>query len=334
MCDAPPLVAHHPVAHRHHGRMSAAAVPSLVTPSPAWQGETCAQFGHYLTHECNRSAHTVRGYLSDIRALLAYAHSVGATNLDDIDLPLLRSFLAAGVGAGMARSSIARRAAAIRTFTAWTHRMGWCAVDAGLLLASPAPKRALPEVLRPDHALAMLDSAAVASDDNDAVAVRDHCVLEMLYATGVRVGELVALDIDDVDLGRRTLRVMGKGRKERTVPYGVPAGRALDRWLAARTELVTAESGPALFIGRRGRRLDQRTVRASVHKHTAGLIDGPEIAPHGLRHSVATHVLEGGADLRVVQELLGHASLATTQIYTHVSVERLRVVHAQAHPRG
>ena len=159
--------------------------------------------------------------------------------------------------------------------------------------------------------------------------------LELLYASGIRVSELVGLDVDDVDRGRRLLRVLGKGSKERSVPYGVPAERALDAWLSrGRPALATPDSGPALLLGARGRRLDPREVRRTVHAAVAGTEGAPDIGPHGLRHSAATHVLEGGADLRSVQELLGHASLATTQIYTHVTVERLRAVHAQAHPRA
>jgi integrase/recombinase XerC len=188
-------------------------------------------------------------------------------------------------------------------------------------------------VLAPDQARTVLESAAAAGDD--PVRLRDAVVLELLYASGIRVSELVGLDVDDVDRGRRLVRVLGKGRKERSVPYGVPAEAALDAWLTrGRPALATPESGPALLLGRRGRRLDAREARRTVHAAVAAAPGAPDIGPHGLRHSAATHVLEGGADLRSVQELLGHASLATTQIYTHVTVERLRAVHAQAHPRA
>ena len=157
----------------------------------------------------------------------------------------------------------------------------------------------------------------------------------MLYATGVRVGELVALDLGDLDHERRVVRVLGKGNKQRSVPYGVPAAAALADYLArARDELARGASGQAVFLGVRGGRLDQRAVRKLVHARLADVPDAPDLGPHGLRHSAATHLLEGGADLRSVQELLGHASLATTQIYTHVSAERLRSVYQQAHPRA
>jgi integrase/recombinase XerC len=159
--------------------------------------------------------------------------------------------------------------------------------------------------------------------------------MELLYATGIRVSELVGLDLEDIDRSRRVIRVLGKGNKQRTVPYGLAAERALDAWLnLGRAELVTETSGQALLLGTRGGRLDQRAVRDVVHRRVAMVPGAPDIGPHGLRHSAATHLLEGGADLRTVQELLGHASLATTQLYTHVSVERLRQTYADAHPRA
>ena len=180
-----------------------------------------------------------------------------------------------------------------------------------------------------------MDLAAVAADDGSPPGERDRAVLEVLYASGIRVGELVGLDVDDYDRARRVIRVLGKGRKERTVPIGLPAARALDAWLArGRAALITGESGPALFLGGRGRRLDQRAVRRLVHTMVGAVPGAPDLGPHGLRHSAATHLLEGGADLRSVQELLGHATLATTQIYTHVSVERLKATYEQAHPRA
>ena len=187
-------------------------------------------------------------------------------------------------------------------------------------------------MLAPDQARVVVESAAGAEEP---VGLRDAVVLELLYASGIRVSELVGLDIDDVDRGRRLLLVFGKGRKERNVPYVAPAERALDAWLTrGRPALVTERSGPALLLGVRGGRLDPREARRTVHTAVTAAPGAPDIGPHGLRHSVATHVLEGGADLRLVQELLGHASLATTQLYTHVTVDRLRAVHARAHPRA
>jgi integrase/recombinase XerC len=204
-----------------------------------------------------------------------------------------------------------------------------------LRLSAPRRDRTLPPVLAQRQASALLDVAEVAADDGDPLHLRDRLALELLYSSGIRVGELVGLDVDDVDTARRVIRVVGKGDKQRVVPFGVPALRALEDWLSrGRPQLVTADSGPALLLGRRGRRADQRQVRAAVHELLRHVADADDMGPHGLRHSAATHLLEGGADLRAVQELLGHATLATTQIYTHVSVERLKATYEQAHPRA
>jgi integrase/recombinase XerC len=278
------------------------------------------------------SDHTVRGYVTDAVNLLDHLARRGGTQVHDLDLATLRSWLAQGRTRGHSRATIARHAASARSFTAWLRRTGLAPEDVGLRLVSPKAHRTLPGVLAPDQARAVVDSTSGAEEP---VGLRDAVVLELLYASGTRVSELVGLDVDDVDRGRRLLRVLGKGSKERSVPFGVPAERALDAWMArGRPALATPHSGPALLLGARGRRLDAREVRRTVHSAVAAAEGAPDVGPHGLRHSAATHVLEGGADLRSVQELLGHASLATTQIYTHVTVERLRAVHAQAHPRA
>lgn len=215
------------------------------------------------------------------------------------------------------------------------HRRGLVATDAALRLTAPKRHRTLPPVLGQRDATRLLDVAAIASDDEDPVHIRDAAALELLYATGIRVSELVGLDVDDVDFSTNVVRVIGKGDKERTVPFGTPARAAVRRWLEhGRPRLAQPASGPALLLGRRGRRSDSRQIRAVVHQLLAHVPDAPDLGPHGLRHSAATHLLEGGADLRTVQELLGHASLATTQIYTHVSIERLRSSYEQAHPRA
>ncbi|WP_448640580.1 tyrosine-type recombinase/integrase [Geodermatophilus sp. URMC 63] len=285
-----------------------------------------------LREERDLSEHTVRGYVTDTVWLLDHLARRGGVRADELDLAVLRSWLAQGRTRGASRATTARRAAAARSFTAWLRRSGVTPEDVGLRLVSPKAHRTLPDVLAPDQARAVVESAAGA---DDPAGLRDAVVLELLYASGIRVSELVGLDVDDVDRGRRLLRVLGKGRKERSVPYGAPAELALDQWLTrGRPALATPESGPALLLGLRGRRLDPREARRTVHAAVARAPGAPDIGPHGLRHSAATHVLEGGADLRSVQELLGHASLATTQIYTHVTVERLRAVHAQAHPRA
>jgi integrase/recombinase XerC len=208
-------------------------------------------------------------------------------------------------------------------------------VDPGSRLAAPSPHRTLPSVLSRDQADSMLGAATVGAEEDDPVALRDLLILEMLYATGVRVSELCGLDLDDVDGSRRTLRVMGKGAKQRTVVYGQPAERALSRWLEhGRAALARPDSPRALLLGARGGRLDQRVARAVVNDASTAVPGAPRLSPHGLRHSAATHLLEGGADLRSVQELLGHATLTSTQLYTHVSVERLRASFESAHPRA
>jgi integrase/recombinase XerC len=299
---------------------------------PPALAEVLAGYEEHLRWQRDLSAHTVRGYVGDAIWLLDHLVRRGGTRVEDLDLATLRSWLAHNRTRGAGRATIARRAAAARSFTRWLRRSGLTAEDVGLRLVSPKAHRTLPEVLAPDQARAVVDSAAGAEDP---VGLRDAVVLELLYASGIRVSELVGLDIDDVDRGRRLLSVFGKGRKERNVPYGAPAERALDAWLTrGRPALATDRSGPALLLGVRGGRLDPREARRTVHTAVTAAPGAPDIGPHGLRHSVATHVLEGGADLRLVQELLGHASLATTQLYTHVTVDRLRAVHARAHPRA
>ncbi|HET7399281.1 MAG TPA: tyrosine recombinase XerC [Intrasporangium sp.] len=291
-------------------------------------------FSRHLGAERGRSEHTRRAYLGDVRHLLAFVAGRGLAGAGDIRLADLRAWLGDQAAGGAARATLARRAASARTFFSWAHSTGRVERDPSLRLVAPRRVRTLPGVLRQDQAGTLLDVAAVRADDGDPVHARDRAVLELLYASGIRVGELVALDVDDLDLGQRVVRVMGKGAKERVVPFGAPAARALEEWLAVRPRLSTATSGSALFLGRRGRRVDARQVRAVLHALLTQVADAPDLGPHGLRHSAATHLLEGGADLRDVQELLGHASLATTQIYTHVSVDRLRRSYEQAHPRA
>lgn len=435
---------------------------------PAEMRTAVDAFAVHLGAELNRSQHTVRAYVGDVVALLDHAARMGATTPGDLDLLVLRSWLARLRTAGAARTTLARRAAAARTFTAWAHRTGLAEADHGQRLASPKPHRDLPNVLRADQvadllappagtpkgratpagpfghaagtpdapaarnpgtpaariagvpdapaardagtpetpaardagtpdalaarnpgtpetpaarnagtpaardagvpraaagpasvaegptgtakglAVAPEDMAAAGRSDTDgparpvseasaeevATGLRDHVVLELLYAAGIRVAELCGLDLDDVDRGRRVLRVFGKGARERAVPYGVPAERALDAWLRrGRPVFATKGSGDALLLGAKGGRLNPTVVRRLVSRAAAaaGL---PHTSPHGLRHAAATHLLEGGADLRSVQELLGHASLSSTQIYTHVSIDRLRSAYRQAHPRA
>ena len=279
------------------------------------------------------SPHTVRAYAGDVRSLLEHLVRCGITEIAELDIAVLRAWLAIQHGAGQARASIARRAAAGRAFSAFCYERGLLPADPGSGLASPKVRRKLPEVLAVDEMRAVLDSTAPVS--SEPVEIRDDAIMELLYATGIRVSELCGLDIDDIDDSRRTIKVMGKGAKERVVPVGIPAMHAVDRWRrVGRSHVATPTSGPALFLGAKGGRVDPRTVRRVVHARIEAAGSMPDMGPHGLRHTAATHLLEGGADLRSVQELLGHASLSTTQIYTHVSIERLVSAYRQAHPRA
>lgn len=285
-------------------------------------------------------AHTDMDVPTDANAAPDAGMAARPVDLEGLDLAALRAWLAGEHARGLARTTLARRAAAARTFTAWATRADLLEENVGARLRSPQTGRHLPRVLESDDVATLLATAEVRADDDDPAHVRDHAALELLYATGVRIGELVGLDLGDVRRGDRVVRVLGKGAKERVVPYGVPAGRALDRWLDdARPRLIAAapQEGridrDAVFLGVRGGRWDQRALRGVLHRITAQA-GVPDVPPHGLRHSAATHVLAGGADLRSVQELLGHSSLATTQRYTHVTPERLRAAFAQAHPRA
>ncbi|MCP2260798.1 integrase/recombinase XerC [Streptoalloteichus tenebrarius] len=298
-------------------------------------GEAVSGFERYLRAERGLSAHTVRAYVGDVVSLLDRLGRSGAEALDAVDLGALRGWLAGLREAGASRTTLARRAAAARAFTGWANRSGLLATDPGRRLAAPKAERRLPTVLRPDQAADVMAASASGAVEEDPVALRDHAVVELLYASGVRVSELCGMDVDDVDLDRRVVRVLGKGGRERVVPYGQPAERALRAWLArGRSALVTPGSPAALFLGARGGRLDPRAARRVVREAVAAVPGAGRMGPHGLRHSAATHLLEGGADLRSVQELLGHATLATTQLYTHVTVDRLKAIHDRAHPRS
>jgi site-specific recombinase XerD len=305
---------------------------------PAALSAALAAFNRHLAAERALSRHTVRAYHGDIQSLLVYAHRAGIEDPSALDLATLRGWLADQHQAGAARTTLARRGAAARAFTAYAHRQGWLAVDPGPQLGTPKAHRVLPQVLRQDEmSRALADSedralrelAAESGATAAALALRDVAVLELLYASAIRVSELCELDLGGLDLDRRTVRVFGKGGKERVVPVGVPAVQAVARWeQAGRPVLAGQRSGAALFLGARGGRLDPRTARRIVHARLNA------VGPHAIRHTAATHLLEGGADLRSVQEILGHSSPATTQIYTHVSAERLKASYRQAHPRA
>ena len=321
-------------------------------PLPDALAAALAAFERHLRSERSLSPHTVRAYIGDVSSLLGYAGDQGIAAAEELGVAELRGWLAIQHESGAARATLARRGAAARAFTAFVHRRGWLATDPGSQLGTLKTRRTLPHVLSQDEmadVLTGLDMAArqagaarippgepgQRTGTDAAVALRDSAVLELLYATGIRVSELCGVNAAHLDQGRRTIRVRGKGDKERTVPIGVPALRAVNRWLdAGRPELATAASGPALFLGVRGGRLDPRTARRIVHERLREAGTTRDAGPHGIRHSTATHLLEGGADLRSVQEILGHSSPATTQIYTHVSVDRLKSSYRQAHPRA
>jgi len=312
---------------------------SAGTDLPERLAGALAAYERHLGVERDLSEHTVRAYIGDVLSLLEHAAAMGHSDLAAIDVRTMRSWLARQRSIGLSRTTTARRATAARTFTSWAHRTGRRPDDPAAALGSPRPSRTLPQGLRREDVRLLLDAAAeraVAGEGTpEPLGVRDLAILELLYATGIRVGELCGLDVDDLDPERRVVRVLGKGRKERSVPYGVPAARSLERWTtSARGRLAVPGSGPALFLGARGARINQRAVRTLVHDRLADVPGAPDLGPHGLRHTAATHLLEGGADLRSVQELLGHASPATTQLYTHVSAERLRAAYLQAHPRA
>lgn len=300
----------------------------------AWSG-VLAAYEQHLVAERDLSPHSVRAYLTDLQSLAAHSARLGIDTPSDLTIRTLRSWLANLQTMGKARTTLARRSTSARVFTAWLARTGRADADAGALLVNPKSHRELPVALSETEVRALLDMTVAALVEEGARGLRDLAILELLYATGIRVGELVGLDIDDLDRGRRIVRVFGKGRKERSVPYGLPASDALELWLSrGRPDIATDASGAAVFLGVRGARIDQRAVRRIVHDRLAAVEGAPDIGPHGLRHTAATHLLEGGADLRSVQEILGHASLGTTQIYTHVSNERLRHAFKLAHPRA
>lgn len=292
-------------------------------------------FTEYLERVRRLSAATVRAYRSDLRDLTA---SAGDITIGDVDLDVLRDWLWKATQRGDARSTLARRAAAARSFFTWATEHEIIAHDPSLRLIAPKRGRTLPLVASKDAMSSLLEQhRSRATAGGDPLALRDHAILETLYGSGIRVSELCGLDIDDLDVDRRTARVLGKGAKERVVPFGVPAREALNAYLRrARPALVARSDAPgaAVFLGSRGGRIGPRAVYSLVAEVLGPLVGSETVGPHALRHTAATHLLDGGADLRAVQEILGHASLGTTQIYTHVSAERLTATYRLAHPRA
>ncbi|MBW9118693.1 tyrosine recombinase XerC [Microbacterium trichothecenolyticum] len=297
--------------------------------------EGAAAYLRHLAEVRRLSPATVRAYRSDLDELAAACDGV---ELAAVDLEDLRDWLWRAVQRGDSRATIARRTAAVRGFFAWATETGVIAEDPSLRLVAPKRGKTLPKVATAETLRELLDGLASAAADGDPVALRDHAMLELLYGAAVRVSELCGLDVDDLDHDRRTARVLGKGAKERVVPFGLPALRAIDAYaVRGRPALLARRADdagtPALFLGARGARIGPRAVYELVTRRLGPELGG-QVGPHALRHSAATHLLDGGADLRAVQEMLGHASLGTTQIYTHVSSERLAASYRLAHPRA
>ncbi len=319
-------------------------------------------FTLHLRTERGYSEHTIRAYRGDLASLTEFARSRGVLTTDGVDLDLLRDWLWSESKAGHAKTTLARRSASARTFSSWLVRSGRADRDSAARLRAPKPDRTLPRVMTRNQLSIMIAGLVARAESGDPVAVRDLAVIELLYASALRVSELAGLDVDDVDLERLTVRVLGKGSKERVVPFGVPAQVALVNYLRESRPALTmppatsrttssntvgrdsatvrrnvtgsTDSNRALFVGARGRRIGVRAVYELVARLLVELPGSGPSGPHAFRHSAATHLLDGGADLRTVQEMLGHASLGTTQIYTHVSTERLKESYARAHPRA
>ena len=297
-------------------------------------GEAAQAFVEHLEQVRRLSPATARAYRSDLRDLHAAA---GDIDLDAVDLETLRNWLWTATQRGDARSTLARRAAAARSFFSWAHENELIEHDPSLRLIAPKRGRSLPTVASRDAMAGLLDAHRDAAASGDPIALRDHAMLELLYGSGIRVSELCGLDVDDVDLDRGTARVLGKGAKERVVPFGAPARDAVSAYLTRGRSVLIARAvsaTPGLFLGSRGARIGPRAVYELVARVLSPLVGEDTVGPHALRHTAATHLLDGGADLRAVQEILGHASLGTTQIYTHVSAERLTATYRLAHPRA
>ena len=296
--------------------------------------ELVAKYEEHLALVRNLADNSIRGYVSDLHSFLNHIEKLGVAEFSQLELTHVRSWLANIQSTGASRATLARRIVSIRAFTYWAASEGWIISDIGANLAIPKQHKTLPEVLSHSETDIVLQAIQAKRDSQPtALNIRDLAMIEVLYASGIRVSELCGLRLADFDQSRYTLQVLGKGNKERVVPIGIPAVKALQNWLSeGRPQIANESSTNAIFLGLRGKRIDQRTVREVVYEAMAAI--GSHMSPHGLRHTAATHLLEGGADLRTVQEILGHSSLATTQIYTHVSPQRLQQAYQQAHPRA
>lgn len=291
-------------------------------------------FVDHLQIERGLSANTARSYRTDLDALQKFAITRGTRSVRELDLELLRDWLWQSSQNGLAKSTLARRTAAVRSFTDWALRTGLTETDAAARLRAPKAESHLPRVLTRQQITGILESLITLASTGDPIAQRNVAIVELLYASALRVSELAGLDLGSIDYERRTVRVTGKGSKERVVPFGVPAGTALAQYLESGRPRLLVGSTRAVFLGAQGKRVNPRTVYQLVASMLSDIPGSGPSGPHALRHTAATHLLDGGADLRAVQEMLGHASLGTTQIYTHVSAERLKESYRMAHPRA
>ncbi len=296
--------------------------------------EAIVGFETHLDAGRGYSANTVKAYLIDVQDLAAYLEKQKLSNLEDLELEHIRDWLWQVTQKGATKATVARKSAAVRSFTAWALKSGLTNSDPGLRLRSPKASRTLPKVVSRESLAMVFDVLQEKATADNPQGVRDLLAVELLYASGARVSELVGLDLESIDYSRNIMRVMGKGSKQRMIPFGQPARDALDTWIRiSRPMLANEKSGRALILNSRGQRIGVRQIYSLVANILEATPTG-SAGPHSLRHSAATHLLDGGADLRAVQELLGHASLGTTQIYTHVSIERLRDGYKNAHPRA
>ncbi|MFM5905618.1 MAG: tyrosine-type recombinase/integrase [Micrococcales bacterium] len=290
------------------------------------------RFIEYLASAKGLSANTLKAYRADLEDFFGSCNNLD--RIEALSLEQIREWLYAMAEAGAARSTIARKAAAIRSFTAWLEHQGLHPQNLGLRLKTPKGQKVLPKVVTSDSLSEVLERLASRLDREVPSTFQNLAIFELLYATGIRVSELVGLNLSNIDFSRNLILVTGKGNKQRMVPFGMPAAKALSAWVTeVRSEVETMDSGDAVFLNTKGARLGVRDVFRLVSAELEKTASGAA-GPHSLRHSAATHLLDGGADLRAVQELLGHASLGTTQIYTHVSVDRLKKGYLGAHPRA
>ena len=302
----------------------------------SWYSKNLEEFLDYLKIEKNRSENTLRSYHTDLELLSEFLTNKGITNWDKTNNELIKEWVIDLKKKNISNTTIARRISSVKVFFGFLVKRNFIETNPTLKLITPKLNKVLPNVLGQKQAEQLLTQAAnlEVEEEIEEVRIRDYAILEVLYSTGIRVSELVGLDLDDINFSNLTLKVLGKGRKERIVPFGIPAQDAIDLYLTESRNKFIDKKTQALFLGQRGNRLNVRQVRRILNKAMHQIENGKEISPHDLRHSAATHMLEAGADLRIVQELLGHSSLATTQKYTHVTIERLREVFANAHPRA